>query len=215
MNEMNTVIIPHSRKITCCSAIRISSFVLADTFIYIAELTTPTSALVHVKSMISTCEMDPQTGSPLFSLPRALRDIIYTMTFEDNEYDRIQDGPPGILLACRRSHAEAIEVFYKTTVFFADDRLSHVSWLGRLPLKYRRLITRCREDRYIFDQAKRDTNPVVIKQCEKLFLTRWNDELELCQIHRFFAAAKITMLPDEPAGRPRHYVTYMRESSSA
>ena len=85
-----------------------------------------------------------QSNSPFFGLPREIRDIIDTMTFTSRVVCVDRDAVPqgvGIMLACKQSYIETIDLYYQKTSFsFASTR--HVTrWLVRIPATARDKIT--------------------------------------------------------------------------
>ena len=83
---------------------------------------------------------DPQTASPLFSLPRELRDMIYEEAFRGHVQDvdhHPNESYPGILLACKQTHHETINLFYKRTTFECGTRRHGIDWFTHMPKKYR------------------------------------------------------------------------------
>ena len=77
-----------------------------------------------------------QSTSRLLSLPRELRDEIWRQTFVDDvvQLDRTegQSTAPGLLLACRQSHLEAIHLYYKHATFFFCSGKKCSRWLEKV-----------------------------------------------------------------------------------
>ncbi|KAK5136631.1 hypothetical protein LTR08_002645 [Meristemomyces frigidus] len=88
--------------------------------------------------------MAGQDQSPLMRLAPELRNRIYQMVFEDTEVvlpdaSKSHQGGmrvPGILMACRQVHEEAVGLFYSNAVFTTSEHPRLLLWFDRLPLKY-------------------------------------------------------------------------------
>ena len=64
--------------------------------------------------------MHPQTHSPLFRLPREVRDLIYDEIISGYTVFVDEDPKPynlGIIISCKQTYTETIKLFYKTMCF--------------------------------------------------------------------------------------------------
>ena len=100
--------------------------------------------------------MAQQSPLDLLGLPREIRDIIFKFVFDGSKLEiprlahtRSQPQSSGLLLACKQTHAEAIEVYYAKTHFWTYhtyDQIYNpyvakpVNWIARLPERYRILV---------------------------------------------------------------------------
>lgn len=91
-----------------------------------------------------------QSASRLLSLPRELRDMIWVMTYTDDtvQLDRTeaQSTAPGLLVACKQSYSEAINLYYKHSTFFFRSGKKCSQWLGRISRSHIHTVTRLRFD---------------------------------------------------------------------
>lgn len=100
-----------------------------------------------------------QVQSPLFRLPREIRDLIYSLLIPNQTvYVGRRKLPPkhcyGLVSSCVSLHSETIELYYQKTSFAisSENLQDGLEWLLGLPEKYRLLITKIvflRSARYI------------------------------------------------------------------
>ncbi|KAF2162705.1 hypothetical protein M409DRAFT_58113 [Zasmidium cellare ATCC 36951] len=86
--------------------------------------------------------MADEPESRLLGLAPELRNRIYDMVFEDNEVDwnSATSPPPGLLLACKQTHTEAIGACYELSTFTCKDSCFARDRLSCLPVKYSNII---------------------------------------------------------------------------
>lgn len=90
---------------------------------------------------------DQRTSFRFLDLPSELRNNIYEKAFED--IVTIKGGKalaPGILLACKQVHDEAVMVFYESTTFYFVDFNDGKGWYTQIHNKYRDVVSKLRYD---------------------------------------------------------------------
>ncbi|KAK4494820.1 hypothetical protein PRZ48_014176 [Zasmidium cellare] len=82
--------------------------------------------------------MANEPESRLLKLAAELRNRIYDMVFEDHaiDWDDHKPAAPGILLACKHTHTEAIGAYYDLSTFFCKYSPAARQHLSRLPSKH-------------------------------------------------------------------------------
>ena len=153
-----------------------------------------------------------QADSPLLErLPQELRDTIYEMTFKDEIFEPKKDHILGILLACRQSHTEAIEIFYKTTTFMFDSHIPLLRGLAQLPRKHGRRVTRCGAKVCCSLYPVKTTAPI---SCEDKLLSGFNKAMKHDQLDYFFTTARITEVQKDGCFRTNLCMIYTKEARS-
>ncbi|KAF2162713.1 hypothetical protein M409DRAFT_26950 [Zasmidium cellare ATCC 36951] len=86
----------------------------------------------------------PQHGSGLLRLPAELRNRIYALTLNDvvayrarktvayRKVHRVKAKAPGLLLACKQTYTEAVQLFYSQTTFLFDDKKHIHAWARKI-----------------------------------------------------------------------------------
>ena len=87
-----------------------------------------------------------QNESPLLRMPREIRDAIYEDVFTSSESGtqhcvNIEEAGPGILLACKQTLHEAIDIYYSKTRFQFETAGRGVHWFKHLSDRSRSKIT--------------------------------------------------------------------------
>ena len=104
-----------------------------------------------LRDMFSTRENDiVDRQSPLLSIPRELRDMIYEMAFQDCVVKVNAKGKSslpesiGLLLACKQTSSEALIIYYSSTTAESRHLKGPMEWAERLPHEYFRQIPQIR-----------------------------------------------------------------------
>ncbi|KAK3721385.1 hypothetical protein LTR37_003261 [Vermiconidia calcicola] len=122
-------------------------------------------------------DMNPQTNSPLFKLPREIRDVIYKEAVGGYKVmvDDEEDSLPvciGIILASKQTYTETIELYYRTTHFEFEDLDVGIAWLAAVPKKRRDLMTDVK-----YNVALEDVDPEILESGHRMHSNTVDREL--------------------------------------
>ena len=142
-----------------------------------ATATTSADEDTHPNQTDSTASaMTEAKDSPLLSLPRELRDIIYGMVFQgcttklDASKHKATPDSLGLLIACKQTYTETIDVYYRNVTLHWRYVRTFQRWAQHLPRKFFQQIPNIQVNVWVRQDSNLRGSESILSEVAKVWL---------------------------------------------